>query len=76
MRLSDNPKEIEALERRMCRGWSIGDKSFKQAHANELLAKKETLRLEKEGLADLNEAHWEGAFEKAKRRTCRRRAIG
>jgi len=30
----------------------------------EILAKKETLRLEKEGLADLNEAHWEGAFEK------------
>lgn len=64
MRLSDNPKEIDALERRMCRGWCIGEKSFKQAHANEFLAKKETLRLEKEGLADLNEAHWSAALVK------------
>lgn len=62
MRLTENPEEIEALEKRMCRGWCIGDKPFKQAHAKDFLAKKETLRLEKEGLADLNESHWENAL--------------
>lgn len=62
MRLSDDPKEIEALEKRMCRGWCIGNKEFKAAYAGEFLAKKETLRLEKEGLADLNDSHWEGVL--------------
>lgn len=63
MRLAEDPKEIEALEKRMCRGWCIGNKQFKQAHAKNFLAKKETLRLEKEGLADLNESHWERSLQ-------------
>lgn len=63
MRASEDAQEIAQLETDMCRGWCIGSRDFKQAHAKELLSKRETLRLEKEGLADLNESHWSNALE-------------
>ncbi|MBC2604437.1 transposase [Pelagicoccus albus] len=64
MLVSEDPDEIEKLEKRMCRGWCIGRASFKHAYAAEFLAKKDTLRLEGEALADLNESHWALALEK------------
>lgn len=54
-----DPKELDALETKMCRGWCIGDKEFKRINAKEFLSVKDTLRLEKEGLVDLNQSHWE-----------------
>ena len=64
LRTSEDPKEIVALEKRMSRGWCIGHREFKKLHAKEFFEKKETLRLAKEGLADLNESHWESVLEK------------
>lgn len=67
MRVSEDPEEIEALDKRMSRGWCIGGNTFKRAHAGDFLASKETLRLEKEALADLNETHWQIALERCLR---------
>ncbi len=64
LRSSEEAKEIAALDKRMCRGWCIGAREFKKLHAEEFLVRKETLRLEKDGLADLNESHWEWVLEK------------
>ncbi len=63
MKVSDDSKEIEMLERRLCRGWCIGGAEFKKAYAKEFLARKETVRLEKDALAELNELHWQMALE-------------
>lgn len=62
LQLCDTSTDLTALEKQMCRGWCLGEKDFKQAHVKEFLAKKETLRLEKGGLADLNKSHWQAAL--------------
>ncbi|MBK1878924.1 transposase [Pelagicoccus mobilis] len=64
MRMCDDPKELEKLEARMCRGWCIGGNEFKKAHMDEFLAKKDTVRLGKEALLELNELHWREALRK------------
>jgi hypothetical protein len=37
MRNSDNPKEIESLDRRMCRGWCIGAEEFRKTVSEDFL---------------------------------------
>src|SRR5699024_5172093 len=55
--------ELDRLEQEMCRGWCIGESSFKEAVVRELLQPQGAVRLEKEQLASLNESMWETALE-------------
>jgi hypothetical protein len=59
MRNSDDPKEIESLDRRMCRGWCIGAEEFRKTVSEDFLEKEGAARLEKQGLKNFNEARWE-----------------
>ena len=63
MRNSDDPKEIESLDRRMCRGWCIGAEKFRKTVSEDFLEKEGAARLEKQGLRDFNEARWETGLE-------------
>ena len=47
----------------MCRGWSIGEKEFKEAVVKDLLKIKGRFRLEKDDLDDFNRTHWEMALK-------------
>ncbi len=60
---ADEPKQIKSLERRMCRGWCIGEKEFKEALVKELLEAEGQLRLEKDELEDFNRTQWEMALK-------------
>ncbi len=62
LRTSDDSKEIERLERSMCRGWCIGEKAFKEAVVKDLLEVEGRLRLEKDELDDFNRTQWEMAL--------------
>lgn len=63
MRSSDDPKEIEALDRQMCRGWCIGESDFRKAVSEEFAKKENEARLDREGLRDLNRLRWEKSVE-------------
>ena len=58
MRHSTDPTEVESLNKRMCRGWCIGEEGFKNEMAKELSAAECSPGLEKEGLAELNSMQW------------------
>ncbi|MDA1069567.1 MAG: transposase [Verrucomicrobia bacterium] len=60
---SDDPQEIEELDRRMCRGWSLGSSEFGKAVSKELEKQPSALRLEREDLADFNRTRWEVYLE-------------
>jgi hypothetical protein len=62
LRFSDDPDEMEALERRLCRGWCIADKDFKQGVAKEMFGKNEAIRLECDELDEFNQVCWEAAL--------------
>lgn len=55
MKAAADPNEAEVLNRRMSRGWCIGDKPFKQAMAMEIDPDDPAVRLEQGALIDLNE---------------------
>ena len=55
----EDPEELEKLERRLCRGWCVGGKAFKEEVARELLGRPVAVRLEKEQLEELNRSQWE-----------------
>ncbi|RKX31767.1 MAG: transposase [Verrucomicrobia bacterium] len=63
MRASEDPDEIESVDKRMCRGWCIGEEKFKKALAEELSGKKQAPGLEREALAELNSLQWSGLLE-------------
>ena len=58
LRASDDPDERAALDRAMCRGWVLGGKEFRKSLAEDLLLKKGEVRLEKDGLDQLNREQW------------------
>lgn len=62
-RNSADPKEVEKLDRQMCRGWCIGADSFRKAVAKDFMEKEGAARLEKEELRDLNETRWAAGLE-------------
>jgi len=61
---SEDRKEIDAMDQRMCRGWCIGGKKFKKDLASEQLADEAVVRVEAEALAELNRAEWGILLEK------------
>lgn len=63
LRNSEDPKEIESLNKRMCRGWCIGENAFKKEVAKELSAEKQALWFEREALAELNSTQWSDFLE-------------
>jgi putative transposase len=63
MKGSENPDEIKSLNKRMCRGWCIGEEGFKKAVAKELSAEKQAQWLEREALVELNSIQWSGMLE-------------
>ena len=63
LRNSEDPKEIESLNKRMCRGWCIGENAFKKEAAKELSAEKQALWFEREALAELNSTQWSDFLE-------------
>jgi REP element-mobilizing transposase RayT len=60
---SDDPKEIEELDRRMCRGWSLGSSEFRKAVSKDLARNQTILRIEREDLADIDRTRWETYLE-------------
>ena len=68
MRASDDPKEIDRVERRMNRGWCIGGREFRDGISRELLEREGAIRLEGDELKELNRSHWERALERCLRR--------
>lgn len=63
MQYSEDPKDIEEIDRAMCRGWCIGSDEFKQSLLKETLGKPEAVRLDRDDLVKLNEARWEALLE-------------
>lgn len=63
-----DPEEIKTLDRKMIRGWCIGDPEFKKIMANEVSATSPAIRLEKEALINLNDERWTIALESCRRR--------
>ena len=59
---TSDEKEIDALDRRMCRGWCIGAEEFRKSVAKEFMEKEGAARLEKEGLKEANRARWENGL--------------
>ena len=64
LKYSDDPQEIEELDRKMCRGWGLGSSDFKQAVADDLAKDRSLARLEREDLAELNRSRWDSALGK------------
>jgi REP element-mobilizing transposase RayT len=64
LKYSDDPQEIEELDRKMCRGWGLGSSDFKQAVADDLARDRSLARLEREDLAELNRSRWDSALGK------------
>ncbi|MDA1065585.1 MAG: transposase [Verrucomicrobia bacterium] len=62
LEVSEDPKEVEELDRQMCRGWSLGSKKFGKAVAAELKITPAVLRLDRIDLALLNETLWEASL--------------
>jgi len=62
LRVLDDPEEMEALERRLCRGWCIADKAFKKIIAKEMFGREEAIRLERDELDEFNQVCWETAL--------------
>lgn len=60
---AEDPKLIEELDRRMCRGWCIGSSKYRKAIAKESFGKPDSVRLDREELAELNRTLWENALE-------------
>ncbi|MCZ6672331.1 MAG: transposase [Verrucomicrobia bacterium] len=65
---SDGPKKIEALDRRMCRGWSLGSSKFAKAVTKGLARRQRVLRREREDLADINRTRWEAYLKSCLKR--------
>lgn len=61
---SEDPEEIEKLERWMCSGWSIGSSDFQAAVSEDLVKRKEVVRMEREDLVSLNRTRWESLLQK------------
>lgn len=59
-----NRREIEELERQLCRGWSVGSKEFRKSVAVELKKDPAVLTLQREDLANYNKARWEAGLLK------------
>lgn len=64
LRSTDDPTEIEALERRMCYGWSLGSSDFAKAVIEDLDSRPNSVRLEREELSNLNRDRWQVLIEK------------
>jgi hypothetical protein len=54
-----DPKELEKLERRLYRGWCVGEREFREAVAKDLMLQDGAIVLEKEALAEMNHLQWE-----------------
>ena len=67
MKTTTDPKENEVLNRKMSRGWCIGDKQFKQTLAEEIDPGDPAVRLEQGALVDLNEQKWTNALQRCLR---------
>lgn len=59
-----DPKELERLEKRLCRGWCIGDREYREAVASDLMSREGQVVLEKEGLAEMNRLQWDLLLKK------------
>ncbi len=55
---TNDPDEIEALDRSMCRGWCIGSDGFRKSIAKEALGRPESIRLDREELSRINRERW------------------
>ena len=62
---SEEPDVIEKLEERMCSGWCIGSSEFASAVSEDLVKRKDVVRLEREDLVSLNHTRWESLLFKS-----------
>ena len=60
---SDDPKEIEELDRQMCRGWSLGSKEFANKVAADLRKQVSVLSLDRDNLTRFNQALWKEGLQ-------------
>lgn len=65
MRASDDPSEIDRIEREMNRGWCIGSKPFKKAVSQDLLERDDAIHLEADALKAFNRNRWEAKLERS-----------
>lgn len=61
---TDDPEEIKALDRSMCRGWCIGSGVFRKSIAKEVTGRPESIRLDREELSRINRERWQGILER------------
>lgn len=64
LKMTDDPDEIEMLDRRMCKGWCLGGLEFRKAISEDFAREPETVRLDREDLAKLNRDRWEDLLER------------
>jgi len=63
LKATDDPEEIERLDRQMCRGWCLGGEDFRKSLATEFSRDRSAVRLEREDLAKLDSDRWAAALD-------------
>lgn len=66
-RVAQDPQQLDALERRLNRGWCIGSATFKKAVSEDLEDAEDAVRLEGDALRDLNRQRWEESLHRCLR---------
>lgn len=61
---TDDPKEIESLDRSMCKGWCIGSGAFRKSIAKKVTGRPELIRLDREELSRINREKWQEILDK------------